>query len=81
MKVVPEEEENVRLAASKVNEKMKLFRSQFGIDDKQDLLAMVSFDCNVKQIRQDLKEKQKSDHYISRIESLNQLIENTLSKS
>ncbi len=51
MKVEPEEEERIRKAGKIVNEKIKLFRSQFGIDDKQDLLAMVAFDALVERLK------------------------------
>ena len=42
MRVEPDEEELIRKAGKIVNEKIKEFKSQFGIDDKQDLLAMVA---------------------------------------
>ena len=51
MKVDPEEEERIRKAGKIVNEKIKLFKSQFGIDDKQDLLAMVAFDALVERLK------------------------------
>lgn len=51
MKVEPEEEERIRKAGKIVNEKIKLFKSQFGIDDKQDLLAMVAFDALVERLK------------------------------
>ena len=51
MKVEPEEEERIRRAGKIVNEKIKLFKSQFGIDDKQDLLAMVAFDTLVERLK------------------------------
>ncbi|MBA4058315.1 MAG: cell division protein ZapA, partial [Marivirga sp.] len=45
MKVKLADEERVRIAGKLINEKIKSYREQFGIDDKQDLLAMVAFDC------------------------------------
>ena len=53
MKVAAEEEENVRKAAKLVNDKVKGFRKQFGIDDIQDLLAMVAFDGMIKVLAED----------------------------
>lgn len=47
MKVKREDEERIRTAGKLINEKLKFYREQFGIDDKQDLLAMVAFDCLV----------------------------------
>lgn len=51
MKVSPEEEEMIRKAGKLVNEKIKRFKSQFGIDDNQDLLAMVAFDSIVETLK------------------------------
>src|SRR5688500_3775724 len=45
MKVKLADEERVRMAGKLINEKIKSYREQFGIDDKQDLSAMVAFDC------------------------------------
>jgi cell division protein ZapA len=47
MKVKLSDEERVRMAGRLINEKLKSYREQFGIEDKQDLLAMVAFDCLV----------------------------------
>ena len=47
MKVKRKDEERIRVAGKLINEKIKNYREQFGIDDKQDLLAMVAFDCLV----------------------------------
>jgi cell division protein ZapA len=44
MRVTEEEEERLRIAGRMLNERLKLFRDQFGIDDKQDLLAMVALE-------------------------------------
>jgi cell division protein ZapA len=44
MRVTEEEEERLRIAGRLLNERLKLFRDQFGIDDKQDLLAMVALE-------------------------------------
>ncbi|MCE7996688.1 MAG: cell division protein ZapA [Roseivirga sp.] len=51
MKVKPEEEQRVRNASKQINEKIKTYREQFGIDDKEDLLAMVAFDCLVSKMK------------------------------
>lgn len=44
MRVNEEEEERLRAAGRMVNERLKVFRDQFGIDDKQDLLAMIALE-------------------------------------
>ena len=47
MKVKRMDEERVRMAGKLINEKIKSYREQYGIEEKQDLLAMVAFDCLV----------------------------------
>ena len=39
MKVAADEEAKIREAGKKINEKLKSYQEQFGIDDKQDLLG------------------------------------------
>jgi cell division protein ZapA len=53
MKVKLADEERVRMAGKLINEKIKSYREQFGIDDKQDLLAMVAFDCLIDKMAAD----------------------------
>ncbi|WP_114751659.1 cell division protein ZapA [Pleomorphovibrio marinus] len=48
MKVKPEDEAKIRQAGKLINEKLKRYREEFGLDDRQDLLAMVAFDCMVE---------------------------------
>ena len=42
MRVSPLEEERLRLAGRQLSERIKEFREQYGIQDKQDLLAMIA---------------------------------------
>lgn len=51
MRIDADEEERLRKAGRVINEKVRAFGSQFGIDDKQDLLAMVAFDILVEKLR------------------------------
>lgn len=44
MRVTEEEEERLRIAGRLLNERIKAFRDQFGIQEKQDLLAMVALE-------------------------------------
>ena len=44
MRVTEEEEERLRIAGRMLNERLKVFRDEFGIQDKQDLLAMVALE-------------------------------------
>lgn len=77
MKVKLEEEEKVREAAKVVNERLKVFRNQFGIDDKQDLLAMVAFDCMVKYLEAD-DSTMDQEEVSKQLEALNHKIEQSL---
>ena len=47
LKIKADEEERIRKTARVINEKLKTFKDQFGIEDKQDLLAMVLFETFV----------------------------------
>ena len=42
MRVAVADEERLRLAGRQLSEKLREFREQYGIQDKQDLLAMVA---------------------------------------
>ena len=44
MKVRKEEEALIRESAKKINEKIAEYKTQFGTNDNQDLLAVVAFD-------------------------------------
>ncbi|WP_194776172.1 cell division protein ZapA [Pararhodonellum marinum] len=48
MKVKAEDEAKIRRAGKLINDKLKRYREEFGLDDRQDLLAMVAFDCMVE---------------------------------
>jgi len=58
MRVKEEEEERLRMVGKLLNERLKFFKDQFGIQDKQDLLAMVAFETMVEKLKQD-EEKNK----------------------
>ena len=53
LKVAYEEEEHIRKTARILNEKIKEYRNNFGIEDKQDLLAMVAFEILVDKLNLD----------------------------
>ena len=74
MKVDSEDEEQIRLAGKKINEKIKLYRDQFGIDDKQDLLAMVAFDSLYEKIQSEANSVSTGESAIDKINYLSRLI-------
>ena len=78
MKVKPEDEENVRRAGKIINERIKSYREQFGIDDKQDLLAMVAFDSLVDKLQADGEKATISEDVFLKVNELNTLISKAL---
>jgi len=48
MKVKADEEARIRRVGKLINDKIKVYREEFGLEDRQDLLAMVAFDCMVE---------------------------------
>ncbi|MEM6525884.1 MAG: cell division protein ZapA [Bacteroidota bacterium] len=79
MKVKPEDEERVRMAGKKINERLKSYRDQFGINDNQDLLAMVAFDSLVDKMAMEEKQFDADDSVlIEKVEHLNKLISDSL---
>lgn len=75
MKVEQHEEEQLRLAGKLVNERLREFQKSFGIDDKQDLLAMVVFDTMVEKIKVEGGNSKESHDISERLQRLNQLVE------
>ena len=69
-----EEEARIRQAGKLINEKLKNYREQFGLDDKQDLLAMVAFDSTVAVLEARENTNQDQDYIADRIQALSQLI-------
>ncbi len=74
MKVDANDEEKIRLAGKKINEKIKLYRDQFGIDDKQDLLAMVAFDSLFEKLQSEDNQSSIGESVIDKVVYLNKLI-------
>lgn len=77
MKVKAEDEERIRRAGKLLNEKIKNYQNQFGIDDTQDLVAMVAFDCLVEKIKRQETSESDDDFALREITKLNQLISDT----
>lgn len=78
MKVSAEDEEKIRRAGKIINERIRAYRNRFGINDKQDLLAMVAFDCIVEQMNNELPETETDPTVSSKIDQLNSLINGAL---
>lgn len=78
MRVKAEDEERIRKAGKLLNEKIKNYQNQFGIDDTQDLVAMVAFDCLVEKLKREESSEASDDYALSEISKLNQLITNSI---
>lgn len=60
MRVNASEEEVIRRAGKVLNERIKAYQDKYRIDDKQDLLAMVAFDCWMEKNRQETEQQDNS---------------------
>ena len=74
MKVSVEEEATIRQAGKKINEKIRSYQEQFGIDDQQDLLAMVAIDSHVEKFQSHEIRQTTDEVAMDQISKLNQLI-------
>ena len=74
MKVSAADEEKIRKAGKLINERIRTYRNRFGINDKQDLLAMVAFDCIVEQMDQQPKTSTDDAAASEKIDELNALL-------
>ncbi len=78
MKVKRHDEERVRTAGRLINEKLKTYKEQFGIDDKQDLLAMVAFDCLVDKMTVEENHQEIDQTVFEKVHQLNQLVSQSI---
>ncbi|MHA7130256.1 cell division protein ZapA [Algoriphagus namhaensis] len=73
MRVKMEDEAKIRHAGKLINEKLKKYKEEFGLDDIQDLLAMVAFDCMVESLESNevnAEDSAKIQDSLSKINSL-----------
>ncbi len=80
MRVSADDQDKVRLAGKQINDKIKTFKEQFGVEDKQDLLAMVAFDAAVEKVNATEQEIYNTSETIllSRIAELDALVSSAL---
>lgn len=71
MKVKVEDEARIRRAGKLINDKLKRYREEFGLDDRQDLLAMVAFDCMVETMELNEMSSEDSEKVTSTIRQIN----------
>jgi cell division protein ZapA len=63
MRVKPEDEGKIRHAGKLINEKLRKYKAEFGLDDTTDLLAMVAFDCMVESLETNEGTAEDSEHF------------------
>ncbi len=78
MKVKSEDEERIRRAGKILNEKIKFYRDRFNLEDNQDLLAMVAFDCQVEKMKNEEAIESTDEVALEQIKNLNQIISNAI---
>ena len=78
MRVKASDEERLRKAGKILNESLKSYKEKFGIEDFQDLLAMVAFDCQVNAMKQSESHSTDNEVTMSQLKNLNQLISEAL---
>jgi len=78
MKVKRVDEERVRMAGKLINEKIKSYKEQFGVDDKQDLLAMVAFDCLIDKMASEETHQVIDQTVFEKVDRLNQLVSQSI---
>jgi len=78
MRVDSSEEERIRVAGKLINEKLKHFREQFGIDDKQDLLSMTVFDAVMDKLKSDQTTTDNESIVHNKIEHIDRILSEAL---
>lgn len=78
IKAPASEEERLRNAGKAINDKLRMYKTQFGIDDKQDLLAMIAIECMVEKIRWEEENSGLTSEMSAKIERLSSLISSAL---
>lgn len=78
MRVKAQDEEKVRTASRLINEKLKSYKEQFGIDDKQDLLAMVAFDSIVEKMTSEENHQEIDQTVFEKVNQLNHLVSQSI---
>ena len=78
MKVKQSDEAKIRTAGKLINEKLRSYREQFGIEDKQDLLAMVAFDCLIDKMAVEDTHQAIDKTVFEKVNHLNSLISQSI---
>ncbi|WP_299756582.1 cell division protein ZapA [uncultured Pontibacter sp.] len=74
MRVKEEEEERIRAVGKILNERLRFFKDQFGIQDKQDLLAMVAFETMAEKMKQEDEQSSQVSQIDQQLDLLDDLL-------
>ena len=74
MRVNEEEEQRLRAAGRLLNERLKAFRDQFGIADKQDLLAMIALESLADNLHSAQRRAENESTLADKLTHLNELL-------
>lgn len=74
-----DEEENVRRAAKEINNAVEALQSNYAVQDKQDLLAMVALEMSTKVLNK--PENMESEGILKKIAELEELLTGVPEKS
>jgi len=74
IQVTPKDEERLRRAGKLINEKIDQFKSQFGIEDKQDILSMVLFKSFVEKLELEEEFNNRTASIMTKLNDLDHLI-------
>ncbi len=78
MKVSPQDEERLRLAGRLLSERLKEFRDQYGIHDKQDLLAMIALSTMADRLKVSTEKDGTDAALTERLARLDKLLSGTV---
>lgn len=78
MRVKMEDESKIRQAGKLINEKLRKFKDEYGLDDNQDLLAMVAFDGMVDSLESNEATAGDSEHIRTSFSNINALLSKVL---
>lgn len=71
-------ESRLRKAGKLLNEKIKQFQTEFGVQDRQDLLGMAAFDCMVELLSTRDQMNKAHNLIVNKITNLNELASSKL---
>ena len=75
MQVEAQEEERLRNVAKAINEKIRDYKTEFSIQDKQDLLAMLAIDLMMSKIAVEVEMEELKNVFLTKISHINHTID------